>query len=92
LRGARPERRRTDHPAGVGEQGAPLLDGPTGGNGLDEPNAFPSSAGTHGIEHVYAGPGTYTVTATSLSTGCAGNDEQSVTVTGSATVRGRRAG
>lgn len=56
---------------------------------IDEPIAFPSSGVTHGVEHVYAAAGTYTVTATVESRGCDGTAAQSVTGTGTATVAGQ---
>lgn len=52
---------------------------------VDEPNAYPTSGDTHTLDHVYATAGTYTVTATIVSTGCDGQAAQSVTVTGAAT-------
>ena len=51
----------------------------------EEPTAYPSSADTHALEHVYATPGTYTVHVTIASTGCDGEDEQVAIAEGTAT-------
>jgi hypothetical protein len=51
-----------------------------------EPTAYPSSGDTLTLDHVYSSPGTYTVTATVLSTGCDGGDGQSAVSTGTAVV------
>lgn len=51
-----------------------------------EPTAYPTSGDTRTVEHVYPSPGTYTVTATILSTGCDGSDEQSTVSTGTVIV------
>ena len=59
---------------------------------IDEPNAYPNSGDTHGMEHVYAAPGTYTVTVTVVSTGCDGKNPQSATATGTATVEAETSG
>lgn len=53
---------------------------------VDEPTAYPSSGGTHSLEHVYETAGSYTVTATLVSTGCDGQNAQSVSVTSTAKI------
>jgi len=58
---------------------------------VDEPSAYPSAAGTYSLDHVYATDGSYTVTATILSTGCDGHNEQSARVTGVVTVEAESA-
>lgn len=52
----------------------------------DEPTAYPSSGDTHSLEHIYATPGTYTVNATIVSTGCDGENEQTAIAAGTASV------
>lgn len=53
---------------------------------IDEPTAYPSSHELRGLEHVYPGPGTYTITARIVSTGCDGKDEQFATATRAVTI------
>ena len=58
---------------------------------VDEPSAYPSTGDAHSLDHVYATRGSYTVTATILSNGCDGRNEQSARVTGVAPLRRTRA-
>jgi hypothetical protein len=62
-------------------------DVPTGeGTCVNEPMMYPWSGDTHTLDHVYASAGTYTVTASIVSTGCDGKSAQSAAASGTATV------
>lgn len=52
----------------------------------NEPTAYPRSGNSHSLDHIYARPGSYTVTASIASTGCDGRNEQAATASGIATL------
>ena len=53
---------------------------------VDEPTAYPHSGDSYGMEHLYPGPGVYTVTVTVESVGCDGKHPQVARASGIATI------